>query len=57
MNTRKFSRTMDQAFPFGPEYGCSIEKPVNTWERVADVVLAVVIGTCLALALSHWWTA
>ncbi len=27
MNTRRYPRTMAEAFPHGPEYGCAIERP------------------------------
>lgn len=27
MNTRRYSRSMAEAFPYGAEYGCAIEKP------------------------------
>lgn len=27
MNTRRYPRSMREAFPFGPEYGCAIERP------------------------------
>ena len=57
VNTRKYSRTMDQAFPFGAKYGCAIERPQTDGERMAGLVLAVVIGVCLAAALVHWWAA
>ena len=56
MNTRRFPRTMDEAFPRGAQYGCAIEKPVTTGERVADVVFAAFIGACLAAALVSWWS-
>ena len=50
MDSRKFSRTMDEAFPFGPSYGCAIEKPRQS-EKVADYALATLIGIALALGL------
>ena len=53
MNSRRYPRTLNEAFPRGAEYGCAIEKP----RPVADVSLAVVIGIALALALIAWWTA
>ena len=34
MNTRRYPRTMNDAFKTGPEYGCSIERP-----RTATVLL------------------
>lgn len=34
MNSRRYSRSMREAFPFGPEYGCAIERP-SRGHRVA----------------------
>jgi hypothetical protein len=56
MNTRKYPRTMDQAFPFGPQYACALERP-SRHEATMGVLLAVVIGIALALALVSWWSA
>lgn len=56
MNSRKFPRTMDEAFPHGPQYGCAIEKPVTTGERITDAAFAAFIGICLAAALVSWWS-
>lgn len=56
MNTRRYPRTMDEAFPHGAEYGCAIERPETDGERMAGVVLAVLIGIGLACALVHWWS-
>lgn len=50
MNSRKYSRTMDEAFPFGPSYGCAIEKPRRS-EKVADYAIATLIGIALAFGL------
>jgi len=55
MNTRKYPRTLDEAYPFGPEYGCSIEhyKP----GRIADIAVAIalVIGAVtVGLVLGGW---
>lgn len=58
MNTRKHPRTLNDAFPFGPEYGCAITRFASDrrGSTVADVALAVVIGVLLATALVAWWT-
>lgn len=56
MNTRKYPRTLAEAFPRGPEYGCAIETPATTGERVIDAAFAVFIGVCLAAALVSWWS-
>lgn len=55
MNTRKFSRTMDQAFPFGPSYGCAIEKPRRS-EIVADYALAIGIALALAFGMVKYFS-
>jgi len=48
MNTRKFPRTMNEAFPFGPEYGCSITR----YERFDGHKYIVPTGIiCLAILL------
>ena len=44
MNTRKYSRTLDEAFPFGPEYGCAIERPIDAGDKL-------VLSACLAASV------
>lgn len=39
---------MQEAFPFGPEYGCAIEVPRPLFARTRSASVAVAI--CLALA-------
>ena len=56
MNTRSYPRTLDEAFPRGMTYGCALERPDAAGERMAGVVLAVLIGIGLACALVHWWS-
>ena len=55
MNTRKYPRTLAEAFPHGPEYGCALERPETAGEKMAGVVLAIMIGIGLACALVNWW--
>ena len=55
MNTRRYPRTLNQAFPFGPEYGAAIERPAPS--VIADLALAAVIGLGLAALLVAWWSA
>jgi len=55
MNTRKFSRTMDEAFPFGPSYGCAIEKP-NRTEKALDYAIATAFGILLAFGAIAYFT-
>lgn len=50
----KFHRTMDQAFPFGPDYGCAIK--CTRRSRAADYILATCIGIGLAVLLAAWWS-
>ena len=42
MNTRRYPRTMNDAFRTGPEYGCSIERP-RTGHRVAYWTMAFAV--------------
>lgn len=48
-------RTLDSAFRTA-RYADPIEPPSRT-ERIAGVLLAVVIGVLGAAALVHWWAA
>ncbi len=56
LNTRRFPRTLDEAFPRGASYGCAVERPEPTGERLAGVVLALTIGIGLAALLAAWWS-
>ena len=51
--SRRHPRTLDEAYPFGAEYGCSVEhyRPVNRWY---DYMLAIAIGLVLAALLFFW---
>lgn len=54
---RKFARTMDEAFPFGPEYGCAITcayKPSLAERLLFAAAKLAFIGTLLALALAYF---
>jgi len=51
MNTRRYPRTMNEAFPFGPEYGCAITRYRNHGATFKDYALAIVIGVALAALL------
>jgi hypothetical protein len=50
MNTRKYPRTMNEAFPKTVEYACSIDRPgryaLRTWPRI--VAAAIV---CLGITM------
>lgn len=54
---RKFARTMDEAFPFGPEYGCAItcvHKPSFAERLVFAAVKLAFIGSLLMLMLAYF---
>lgn len=55
-NTRKYARTLDEAFPRGMTYACSIERPEGSWEKKAGIALAIAIGIILAGFLVDWWS-
>lgn len=57
LNTRRYPRTLDEAFPRGAAYGCALTRPEARGEKLAGVALAVTIGVCLAAALVNWWSA
>ena len=57
MNTRKFPRTMDEAFPHGINYGCSIERRDTTGDALMRIVFALVAGIGGAAMLVHWLSA
>lgn len=49
----KYHRTMDQAFPHGPDYGCAIKRvhKTSTAERVLVTLVNVgcIVGVFLAM--------
>ena len=53
MNTRKYPRTLLEAFGVDANSACALERPSRT-ERGADVLLAVAIGLALAYGLFVW---
>ena len=53
---RRYPRTLSDAFK-GIDYAIAIHRPgrpVPAGERIAGVVVAVVVGICGACALVHW---
>ena len=54
MDTRRFPRTMNEAFPGSVEYSCAIERPYRTprrtWGRV--IVAALLCGVITLLVQS-----
>lgn len=55
--TRRFPRTLQEAFPTDRQWAYAIERYSNRYEQVGSVLLACAIGLGLALALVHWWAA
>ena len=55
--TRKFARTLAEAFPADPRNAYAIERGSRRMDSVGSVLLASAIGIGLALALVHWWSA
>ena len=55
--TRRFPRTLQQAFPHDREWAYAIERSSRRFDAVGNVLLACAIGGGLALALVHWWSA
>lgn len=57
MNSRRFPRTLNEAFPYGAEYGCAIERskpnPISDWALAVVISLALsgVIGAVLFAAV------
>jgi len=46
---------MDEAFPFGPSYGCAIEKPSRT-EHALDYAIAISFGILLAFGMAAYFS-
>ena len=55
--TRKFPRTLNEAFPADRQWAYAVERTSRRMDAVGSVLLAMVIGLGLALALVHWWAA
>lgn len=55
MTTRRFPRTLHEAFPRDARHAYAIERHPSLNERIADVFLAVVIGVFAAISLAVWW--
>jgi hypothetical protein len=55
--TRKFPRTLNEAFPVDRQWAYAVERTSRRMDAVGSVLLAMVIGLGLALALVHWWAA
>ena len=55
--TRKFPRTLQEAFPGDRQWAYAVERTSRRMDAVGSVLLASLIGLGLALALVHWWAA
>lgn len=55
--TRRFPRSLQEAFPQDRQWAYAVERYSRRTEQVGGVLLAVAIGLGLALALVHWWAA
>lgn len=54
--TRRYPRTLVEAFPQDGWAWLEVyRRPLA--ERIADALLAIVIGVAMAAALVHWWSA
>jgi len=51
--SRRHPRTLDEAYPYGARYGCSVER-YRRRESLADWLLAIMIGLVLAALLFLW---
>ena len=51
MTTRKYPRTINEAFPNTMEYGAAIEKPYYGLKLVDKVIMAVSIAALVVVAL------
>lgn len=43
-NTRRYPRTLAEAFPRGPEYGCAIERPAPRKTRLGVLVCLLIVA-------------
>lgn len=54
MNTRRYPRTINEAFPRGAQYGCSIERPFDKGDKlVMWACLAASIGMGILFVLEY----
>lgn len=54
--TRKYPRTMAEAFPHEARHAYAIEKCESVSEKYAGYALAIAIGMSLAVILAAWWS-
>lgn len=54
--SKKFARTMDEAFPRGADYGCAIKVYRNRSQVIGDAAYMIVLIICIVgffLAVMH----
>ena len=56
MNTRKYPRTLNEAFPTGPEYGCAVTSFARDpmANLAIKVVIAALVVPTIVSALMGW---
>ena len=54
MNTRRYPRTMNEAFSRTAEYGCAIEKPYHRGDRAVAIALAGAAVYMIVFAVVEW---
>lgn len=52
--TKRFARSMDEAFPKGLNYACAVQR-TRTDSKLFDIALAVSIGLALCGLVLEWW--
>lgn len=52
MNTRKYPRSLNEAFPHTADYACSVERPMFARDRVASWA----VGLMLVVAVVVLWS-
>lgn len=51
MNTRKFPRTMNEAFPHTADYACSVEAPYHRSDKIVIVASVVCLFCFVAIGV------
>ena len=51
MNTRKFPRTMNEAFPNTADYACSVEAPYHRSDKIVIVASVVCLFGLVAIGV------
>lgn len=53
MNTRRYPRTLQEAFPHSVEYACAVERPYDSQDRIVLKACAVAIVAVIVI-LAVW---